>query len=274
MSNLKNTMMKKIIEGLESSFDKPISEITREELSDHINNNYVVGYTYFTVSTRMKYINAVLQMYGNENTFTVKDFGIVMKDGKNLSVEEIQEYIGTLDNPQDKFIIYALFCGIYNQNAEELLTITTDMIDLENGIISLKDRDVVMDSIMKVIVEKTLNETTYYILDTGKTWRTTEFRFNPNSPYLIKQRPSSKNHNGEDCMSYNGFRTRMKNLLEYLDSDLSITDIVRSGYAYRIYKEVDSISTQSINAWLKKNNIRCSDYKLRKTIEELYQKSN
>lgn len=271
MSDLKNTMIKKIIEGFNKDFDKAISEITREELINYIEKNYVAGYTYFTVATRMKYINAVLELYGNKNTFTVKDFNVVLKDGKNLKIEDIQDYIETLENPQDKFIIYALFNGIYNQNAEELLTITTDMIDMENGLIHLKDRDVVMDSIMKKIVEQTLNETTYYILDTGKTWRTTEFNFNMQSPYLIKQRPSKKNNDGKDCMSYNGFRTRMKNLLMYLDSDLSITDIVRSGYAYRIYMELDNISTQSIGLWLKKNNIRCSDYKLRKTIEELYQ---
>ena len=270
---MKSKNIEKMEKSLLEHFNRSIDSLGREELFNYISKNYVVGYTYGTVTTRLGILNATLAMNGNENSFSVTEFGVNIKCENVITKKEVIEFVASLENSQDAFIVYALFNGIYGNQAEDLLHLTSNDIDLEKNVIRLEDREVPMDDIMIKLAKDALKERVYYVIDTGsKIWRTTEFYFNMQSPYLLKVRPSTKNNNGLNRMSYNGFRTRMKSILDYLGSNLSVTDIVTSGYAHRINNDVKKISKYTVSAWLKENNVKCSDYKLSKIIKELYRK--
>lgn len=272
METMKTRMVQRLESELKKQFENNLDEIDRKTLFNYIAANYVAEYKYYTVSTFIKYLNVVLELYGNDNKFSVSDFGVTLESDGHVTKDEIISLVEALDNPQDQLILYGLFCGIYGKNAAELTNLKEDQIDFKNNTITLSDRVIPMDDMLKKIIIETINEDVYYIIDNNVTWNTSEIKLNMESEYIIKQRPSAKNGYGENPMSYNGFRTRVKNILNFLGSDLNITSIVRSGHIYRMGLEIKNPVTQSADEWIKKNNLSGIGWKFVKIYNNLYKK--
>lgn len=77
-----------------------------------------------------------------------------------MDKKELKKLIDRLDNGVDKFIIAGLFYGLNDSdNREQLLNLTTDMVDLDNSTITLPSgRVVVMDKILKGAVMEAMNQ--------------------------------------------------------------------------------------------------------------------
>ena len=180
-------------------------------------------------------------------------------------------YVNILENPQDKFLIYSLFYGVYGKKAQDILTMKKNQIDLLNGTITLKDRVVVMDENMKKLAAAALDQNEYMVLDKGGSWSVTSFKFNMDSEYVFKTKPSTKNNKGLNHMSYDGLITRLKNISFFLGTkDVTATTLTRSGYIYRMNEEVGIKTISNISEWMKKNDIKGTPYIFLNVCKTLY----
>lgn len=190
--------------------------------------------------------------------------------------EEVQDICNTFINPQDKFIIYGLFCGIDGKARTDLLNLKVDQIDFENKIIKLKDRIIYMDDYMydicKDVVDKEFSSTYYkYIMDNSKSFTSDSYELNFDSEYVIKSKPYSKNGYGLDPMKLAGVNRRIKALGEFVDCNLSPKNLTRSGIMDKMYRIKKSGWTQGeIEEFLKQNNYKMQAYELKRIFESKY----
>lgn len=190
--------------------------------------------------------------------------------------EEVQDICNTFINAQDKFIIYALFCGIDGKARTDLLHLKVDQIDFDNRTITLKDRIIYMDDYMydicKDVVDKEFSSTYYkYIMDESKSFTSESYDLNFDSEYVIKSKPYSKNNYGLDPMKLPGLNRRVKALGEVVGCNLSPKNLVRSGIMDKMYRIKKSGWTQGeIEEFLKQNNYKIQAYELKRIFESKY----
>ena len=86
-----------------------------------------------------------------------------------ISREELMEAVETLTNPQDRFILMAIYNGIAGKNnMSDLLGLKVKDVDFENHTITIGDRVVNMDSDFEKVTLDTIEENTYYLESDSK----------------------------------------------------------------------------------------------------------
>lgn len=191
--------------------------------------------------------------------------------------EQVIDICNCFINPQDKFVIYALFNGICGKACSELTKLKSSSIDIEKGIITLENRMIIMDEYMKDICSDMLNVDLggfyhRYMKEGRENSRMSDgYNLNMSSEYAIKSRPYAKNNEGTNAMSLEGFNTRIKNLADVTECKLSPVDLVRSGIMYKMNEIKKEGWTQGdIERFLKQNNIKMRAYELKRLYELKY----
>lgn len=250
--------------------DVVISDLNRSELHDFIQNKWVKDKTYATANGYIAYINNVLKREKNINTFTSSDFIIKQTIDNLITKEELDALVNELENPQDQFILYALFNGIYGKQAVELRNLRVDQIDLKNQTITLEDRAIKMDNDFTEITASAIEQSSYYLTHFSNGARVEKAEFNMSCKFVIKQRALAKNTNGLDAISYDGFRARLKKLSKVLGFNITSDSLVKSGYAHKVNESGLKVTYDNIGKIKKEYKMVTSVVTLYKTYHNIY----
>lgn len=189
------------------------------------------------------------------NIFKNKQIGVE----NVIDKKELKLMLDRLDNGVDKFILAGLFYGLNDSdNREQLLNITKDMIDIEKSTITLQSgKVVVMDEILRSVAEEALNQKIY--IKMGSHGRINEdYEFNPNSKYVIRVKPTTRNNNGVEPLTNAGFKSRIRSISEFLTGDVSAltpTEIKKAGAYSLIESQQKKMTIMEAESLLKANGL-------------------
>lgn len=262
----------KVYDTLADYFGKnvKISDLSRSQLHEFIQNVWVKDKTYATANGYIAYINNVLKREKNINTFTSSDFIIKETIDNLITKEELDLLVNELENPQDQFILYALFNGIYGKRAEELRYLTIDQVDLKNQTITLENRVVKMDKEFTEITASAIEQSSYYLTHFSNGARVEKAEFNMSCKYVIKQRMIAKNSYGLDVITYDGFRARIRKLSKVLGFNVTCDSLVKSGYAHKLSLTGQRVTYDFIEKMKKEHKMVTSIVTLYKTYHNIY----
>ena len=173
--------------------------------------------------------------------------------------KELQELVNKLDNGIDKFIVAGLFYGLNggSTNKEQLLNITTDSVDFEKSTITLPDgRVVVMDNFLKKITKEAIEQKIY--IKMGSQGKTNEdYYLNPSNKFIIKTKPTSKNNNGIDSLTFAGLRTRLSSISKFLlgNNELNANNLKQSGAFAVLSESEEPLTIAKADALLKSKGL-------------------
>lgn len=150
---------------------------------------------------------------------------------KIITKAELMTLTSRLENGIDKFILAGFFYGINGEAGykEQLLNLQVDCVNFINSTITLPDgRVVVMDDFLKKITAEAINQSIYVKM--GSQGRTNEdYALNTDSKYIIKIKPTSRNHNGLDALGEGGIKKRMAMISDFLGVKLTPSILKKSG---------------------------------------------
>lgn len=243
-------------------------EFTRKELIGKSANSTVVKVSllkkyveslnkYFIKITRKEIIRMTDEKLEQEKK--VED----ENDLKYISWEELKKELNRVENDVDKAILCLLRMGISGSQFKELVNLKVENIDIKNKLIHLDNRDVeIEDDYIINILENAIEQRTYYVLshkDEGEG-KITEYDFNMDCPYLLKQRPTVKNNGGMNPYKFGGISGKMFRIFQELGLDISAINLLQSYAADKIVERENLInkrmSTKDVKAYFKE--IKCS----------------
>lgn len=265
---------------------KNLESMTKVEIIDLCQNgkDKIANKSYLGLQGMMDAVNYVLAWLNSNVKLSMKDFDInelfLRANDKYFTKKEIQLICGKFLNPQDKFIVYGLYIGIYGKTYSDLLELKTDDIDMENRLINCPSGRVIeMDDFLYQIVldntDKEFGELYYKYIDEHNQGSTTPFyKLNMSSPYIIKAKPYSVNNNGLDSMKLSGVQTRLSKLGEITGTILSGKDLTKSGIMSKMNDEEKRTGREwtcgELKEWFGKNNINVHVYETYKAYNTKY----
>lgn len=176
-----------------------------------------------------------------------------------ITKNELKNLLNKLDNAVDRFIVAGLFYGLNeSDNREQLLSIKSASVDLENSTLTLPNgRVVVMDQLLKEVTAEAMNQKIYKKMGTIAKTTNEDYEFNLSSEYVIKVRPTARNNNGTEPLTNAGFKTRIRAISEFLLGDTSLTpSILKTSGAFSLLKEQDKKWTvREAEVFLKENGL-------------------
>lgn len=186
-----------------------------------------------------------------------------------ISREELMEAVEILANPQDKFILMAIYNGIAGKsNMSDLLGLKVEDVDFDSHTITIGDRVVNMDSDFEKITLDTIEENIYY-LESDSKHTNKDVEFNPESPYVIKVRPMASNLWGIQQLKYNGFRAKFKSIKTKCDLDISPSELETSGIINELLSEKEEWTVADIQFALKIKNVSFNAFRIYSIVKEI-----
>ena len=197
--------------------------------------------------------------------------------------------INKLVNPQDQFIIEALWNGIQGNKLSELVTLTLSHINIESSEITLTNGKEKQERIIKPFDERLISlalaahQQTRYVKKNGECSENTisESTELNNSIYIIK--PSNTKNNGmKEHTTHYTIYNRIEMIrdldgMETLENALVTKNIVRSGmiyYATLIYLRDQELGRKQVEEVCERFNVKfkwsMKDFLNLEIIEKLY----
>ena len=186
-----------------------------------------------------------------------------------ISRENLMDVIGLLTNPQDQFILMAIYNGIAGKNnMSDLLNLKVKDVDFEKHIITVGDRIIPMDADFEKITLETVTEKIYYSESTSK-YANKDVEFNPESPYVIKVKPIASNLWGIQPLKYTGFRTKYANIRKKCDLEVNPSELETSGLINELLAERKDWTVADIQFALKTRNTPFNAFRLYSIMKEI-----
>jgi hypothetical protein len=256
--------------------DEDIKEIIRKSFSSSEKNTTSYG----TLQVKANLLREVLEFMGVKaevDTSKMKELVSSEIDGF-YTQKEIISICNTFENPQDKFIVYALFMGINGKEYEDICTLKETDIDFEDKSIKLSNKTIPMDEYLEEVLRDALDKEFgmiyYKIIDKESTMRTVDYYdLNPECAYVIKPKPYSKNNNGMDHMKKSGLRARLKTLSDASGFRLTPNNIERSGVMHKMNNiGKDDWTNSEVKSFLKYCGVRSNYIELLRLYKIKYKK--
>lgn len=260
MDSSRNTLYAQLARISEKEFalNKDISEMNQDEIKETL-----LSCQFSSVSSAISHINTYKRysetqtstspFYVFDNTEMAKNV-IAKNRDKRYSKEEIELFMGSLVNDNDKALILCLFEGIKGQEYSEIFNIKVEDIGEEevNGMFSLVLNDSVRQSERSVLISKHLKE---LLIRTNKQleYMSPEGLRNSlfnESEFVFKKVRKGKQKES-DVLDANYLNRKMLLFKKVFDNDyLKAEDITRSGMmhmANEIYKNKGVFTREDIN---------------------------
>lgn len=264
-----------------------LQELTKDEVVKFVLENFktINRSSYYN---NVRILNDILKN-NNINIFiNSKDYVdecVKVKDEQYFTKREILDICKATINWQDKFILYALFNGIYGERYDELLNIKVEDVAEDNSYIDLPNRRFMCDDYMKNILRGCKKQSSYNKYVNSDMLRAGDsYELNMESPYLIKVMPTSKNNYGETALSVGALHRKFMKIekeLEAITGDpiiLSGTSLIASGVLYDMFlQEIDnnkSWDIQEIDNYLKMNGIKKNPNEVYRAYHNRYHGTN
>ncbi|EQF27395.1 hypothetical protein QEW_0734 [Clostridioides difficile CD160] len=213
-----------VVEMLDSDKEKIV-----KDMSENKTYNAIMAII-FKVNKIFKTLNYDIHFSKPKNL--VAEFDL----SKYLTHNEVISVCSKLTNAQDKFIIYAAFCGLIGKDAEDIRGIKIKDIDLEKRLIKLKDTEFKLDKLLSDFTKETLEQKEYKQYLEQDSNAAEFYLFNSNSEYLIKTKPDARYGNGLKEIGYSTIRKRLLIINDYLDNkvQLNFTNLKISGIMHQM----------------------------------------
>ena len=251
--------------------DKNIKDLTKAELDAFV-KSIIEGKTHNTIRFYIIVINKILSEVDSEIKLSVEDYSI-NQEVKYIDKETLYDLVEYLDSYQDAFILLAIWNGIAGKQMIDLRELTVNSINLEERTITVGDRIIHMDDKFYEITEMAIHQQYGCALSASGIYGANgEFTYNPKCSYVLKVRPYKSNRQGLDSMTYNGFRTRVRNIMKYLNLDMTINELEKSGYLYRLKQKQDRYSYSEMKHTLKDMQIPCEVYNMLTLFDNTFNK--
>lgn len=276
----------KKLEKWELLYNKNISDMSKSEIVKFCKegNNKIFNRSYTSVQVRLNAVNYILDWLKMDIKLSMRDFNtdkaLTFDETRYFTREEIKDVCDMFINPQDKFIIYGIFCGIYGKGYSDLLNLKVKDIDIENKIINTPSGVVIeMDDYLLDVAKDTIDpvwgKTYYKYIREGQEGSTTDtYELNMDCEYVLKAKPYSKNNDGLDAMKVNGIQRRLIKLSEISEVNLSGVDLLRSGIMDRMYQEELRTGNKwtfvLIKEWLKENGLKGQPFEIYRSYNKKY----
>ena len=151
---------------------------------------------------------------------------------KYVSWNDLKVELNRVNNDIDVAIICLLRMGIGHNKFKELAELKVWDIDLNNRKIYLENRTVeIKDDYVLQVLESAIKQVTYTVmLNYDKNVpKITEYDFNMNCSYLIKQKPNKNNDNGLSAYKFSGITGRIFRIMSNeLQMDISAINLLQS----------------------------------------------
>lgn len=186
-----------------------------------------------------------------------------------ISREELIGAVKGLTNPQDQFILMAIYNGIAGKNSmSDLLNLKVKDVDFKRKTITIGDRIIIMDSDFEKITLDTIEEKTYYSESISKH-ANKDIEFNAESPYVIKVKPRASNLWGVQPLKYTGFRTKFANITKKCDLEINPSELETSGLINELLKEKENWTVADIQFALKIRNTQFNAFRIYSIMKEI-----
>lgn len=135
---------------------KDIESMTKAEIVNfcQTGNDKIANKSYLGLQVMMDAVNEILVWANSKVRLSMKDFDkdeIFLKaNDRYFTKEEIQDICNLFMNPQDKFIIYGLYSGIYGKAYSDLLELKIDDIDMKNRLINSPTGKIIDDFLYNI----------------------------------------------------------------------------------------------------------------------------
>lgn len=149
---------------------------------------------------------------------------------KYVSINDLWVATNRISNDIDVAIIWLLRAGISGNKFTELANLKIEDIDLKNKVINLDSRTVVIDDKMCDILKDAIEQKEYYVIrgDDKNDPKAESYELNMNCPYLIKQRPNSRNNYGMNEYKFSGITARVFRVMQELGLNISAINLLQS----------------------------------------------
>ena len=208
---------------------------------------------------------------------TTKDFPdqILEKKTDLFTKQEIIDICDSLVNAQDRFIVYALFSGIRGNKYEDLVKLKVKDINFETKEISLPSGKIIkmddyLEDILRDITDKEFGCYYYKLNRSGQYDINSYYKFNMDSEYVLKVKPTVTNNHGLGFMSFQGLQTRLKGLSSVLNIQILGVNVYRSGVISRMHDIKDTWSQSEILNFLKENQYNLTAYETQIAYANVY----
>lgn len=236
--------------------------------------------SYYGLYTNLNYINEVMSYLDRDDLLiSTKDFPdkILEKKTDLFTKQEIIDICDSLVNAQDRFIVYALFSGIRGNKYEDLVKLKVKDINFETKEISLPSGKIIkmdeyLEDILRDITDKEFGCYYYKLNRSGQYDINSYYKFNMDSEYVLKVKPTVTNNHGIGFMSFQGLQTRLKGLSSVLNIQILGVNIYRSGVISKMHDIKDNWSQTEILSFLKENQYNLTAYETQRAYEDVYGK--
>lgn len=261
----------RIYRKLNEFTDKSIEELTKDEIDAFV-NSIIEGKSCNTIRLYVILMNKILLAQGIDIQLSLEDY-VVEQEVKYIDKKELYKLVDYLDSYQDAFILVAIYHGIAGKQMIDLRELTTSQVDLNNKTITVGERVIHMDDKFFEITDMAMHQQFGCAISANGVYSSNgEFTYNLKSKYVLKVRQYKNNRQGLDPMSYNGFRTRVRSIMKYLNLDMTVNELEKSGYLYRLKQKSDKWTFMDMKHFLKAMHIPCEVYNMLRLFENTFNK--
>lgn len=247
--------------------NKTIADMSLEDVEEFMEKEFKT-INRSSLYQNIRCLNELLEYNKSEVSIESSDYVdalVTIKDEQYYSKQEIQAVCNLLVNAQDKFILYGLWSGIMGKGYKDLVNIKMEDIAEDNTYIMINGSRFMCDDYMKRILKSCRRQSKYVkYIKSDDSIQNAEIEFNPESKYLLKVSPSSKNNYGTNPMKQSTVQRRLITLeneyIEYSrnkEIQFNGLSLVKSGIMYDMFiKEMqDGVSWDgdTIDNYLKMN---------------------
>lgn len=187
--------------------------------------------------------------------------------------EKFEKLVNNLINPIDRFILVGIYYGLAEGgDTSAMLSLKKSDVNFKNKTIKIQNREVKMDSYLEKITKAAIAQDVY--IKMGSIGSTNEdYKLNSDSPYIIRTKITSTNNNGMNPLTSNGFRNRMLSIKTFLETDVSVNLLRRSG-AFDLIVKNDKTSLNSATELLKGTGLTMGRTTLVQVMKEVRELKN
>lgn len=236
-----------------------IKGVTIEMITEFVKAELIEDSVY-GLYTNVQALNDVLSNRCVPINLKASDFveNVKFNPGKYLDQNEVKKICKAIENPQDKFIVYALWNGIMGKDYQNLINIKVSDVAEDFTHIMVNGRRFECDDYMQSILE-VLSDTDTYYSENGKG--DVSYKFNMKCPYLIKNKPRKDNDNGMNPVPSTIIKIKLQKLSKELEDEgvkLTGKSLQYSGLMFEMFlKEVHDVKEWDVASIQEFLNLKC-----------------
>lgn len=259
------------IEEFEKQFNKKVEDWNKEDCIHFLSN--LGSRKYNTVAVKWSLLKKYLFYIGNKTYSEMIKLDLEkIEDGaiQYIPMDRVIKVSKIFENKLDQALLLLLRQGIKGEEFAELSELKT--VDINNGVVKLNNREVVLDNYVATIMELAKKERGYHMdvteaKEQGKRIAYSYYGYNNESEYFWKNRPNKFNDYGLLPMKTNAAKVKINSIIRKVNkyegnNDISVTSLVVSYVIDEILKVEKSLdivfSERQTRIFIDKLGIKCN----------------